>query len=297
MRIRDFFAVVLAAVLWGGGGIVGVLLSRHAGIHPLSVAMWRMLVGGLALLILVIAVPRLRTSALGKPAWRRMVATGVLTALFEALYFSAIGLSSVGLATLIGIGSAPLFAVVFDWSFHRVRPKRLTVFALVLALAGLALLLSGSLQLGSNGLLGGVLAVANGATFAGLTVLNRNPVEGLGPIPLTAIGFTIGGVLLIPVAAVAGIGVASDATGWGLTLMLGIGLTAVAYAAFLTGLRTVPPFVATIVALLEPLVATVLGVLVLAERLGLGGMVGAATLGAAVVLLRPRKDEPQLATA
>ncbi len=296
MRTRDFFAVVLAAVLWGSGAVVGALLTRNEGIQPLSVAMWRMLVGGLALLAVVVVVPRLRPQALGAQAWRRIAATGALTALFEALYFSAISLSSVGLATLIGIGSSPFFAAVLDWVFHRVRPTRRTVVALVLALVGLGLLLSGSLQLGDNGLLGGVLAVANGATFAGIAVLNRKPVQGLDPIPLTAIGFTCGGVLLIPVAAVWGIDVARDATGWALVLVLGIALTAAAYAAFLTGLRSVPPFVATIVTLLEPLVATVLGVIVLAERLGPSGMVGAAALGAAVMLLRPRRQEPQLAT-
>ena len=288
--------MTLAAVLWGSGGVVGALITRDEGVGPLSVAMWRMLVGGLALLVVVIVVPRLRPRSLSAQAWRRIAATGALTALFEALYFSAISLSSVGLATLIGIGSSPFFAAVFDWAFHRVRPTRRTVFALVLALVGLGLLLSGSLQLGANGLLGGLLAVANGATFAGIAVLNRKPVEGLHPIPLTAIGFTFGGVLLIPVAALSGIGAASGLSGWALILVLGVAMTAVAYAAFLTGLATVPPFVATIVALLEPLVATVLGVIVLAERLGPSGMVGAAALGAAVTLLRPRRQEPQLAT-
>nr|WP_255633391.1 DMT family transporter [Demequina sp. TTPB684] len=168
---------------------------------------------------------------------------------------------------------------------------------MLLALTGLALLLSGSLQLGVNGLLGGLLAVANGATFASIAVLNRNPVRGLDPIPLTAIGFTFGGVLLIPVALLAGLGTASDAGGWALVVVLGVAMTAVAYAAFLTGLRSVPPFVATIVTLLEPLVATVLGVVVLAERLGPSGMVGAAALGAAVVLLRPRRQVAHSVTA
>lgn len=103
-------------------------------------------------------------------------------------------------------------------------------------------------------------------------------------------------MLLIPADALSGIGAASDLTGWALILVPGIALTVVAYAAFLTGLGTVPPFVATTVTLLEPPVATVLRVIVLAGPLGPSCMVGAAALGAAVVLLHPRRQEPQLAT-
>jgi len=284
--------VVVAASLWGGGGVVGLKLAEHAGIHPLSVAMWRMLVGGLTLVVALAVSGRLRFR-LGRAAWTRILLTGALTALFEAGYFTAIAIASVGLATLIGIGSAPVFVALFDWLVRHERADRLTLAALVLALAGLTLLLSGSLDMGGNGAWGAVIALANGAVFGAITVVNRTPVPGLDPVPLTGLGFTAGGLLLVPVALIPGIGAPSDAVGWGWTLLLGIAITALAYVAYLTGLRTVPPFVATIVALLEPLIAALLGALVLGERLGVVGMVGGALLGTAVVLLRPQRDEPE----
>ncbi len=151
--------------------------------------------------------------------------------------------------------------------------------------------MSGSLDVGEHGAWGAVLALANGAVFAAITIVNRVPVAGLSPVPMTAIVFTIGGLLLVPVAAIPGLGMATDAAGWSLTLVLGIVITACAYVAFLTGLQTVPPFVATIVSLLEPVIASVLGAIVLGERLGPTGIVGGAVLGATVVLLRPQRDE------
>lgn len=292
MRTRDFMAVVAAAVLWGTGGVVGLELADHASMHPLTVAMWRMLVGGLTLVLWLAVRGRLHLR-FGRAAWIRILLTGGLTALFEALFFSAISLASVGLATLIGIGSAPVFVALFDWLVRKERASRLTLGALALALGGLGLLLSGSLTVGGNAMLGAGLALANGATFATITVVNRVPVPGLAPVPLTGLGFTAGGLLLIPVAVIAGFSVPDDVVGWGWTLLLGIAVTAVAYVAYLTGLRTVPPFVATIVTLLEPLVAALLGALVLGERLGPRAMVGGAALGAAVVLLRPQRDEPE----
>lgn len=280
--------MVLAATLWGFGGVTGVLLSEHAGLHPLSIAMWRMLVAGLALVAYLALRGALRVPR--GAARRRVLLTGALTALFEALFFSGIMLASVGLSTLIGIGSAPVFVAVHDWATTRRRPETATLAALALALIGLTLLLGGSLDTGEHGLLGAAIALGAGAAFAALTVVNRAEVPGLGPVPHTAWAFTAGGLMLIPVAAVPGLGMADDAYGWLLTLGMGVVVTALAYVAYLTGLRTVPPFVATIVTLLEPLVAALLAALVLTERLGWGGLVGAAALATAVVLLRPQRD-------
>ena len=292
MRNRDFLLVMLAAALWGVGGVLGLELSRHSSIHPLSVAMWRMLVAGLSLVIFQAVRGRL-TFRFSRAAWRRILISAVLAAAFEALFFTALTLSSVGLTTLIGIGSAPVFVAISDTVFRRDRPQARKVIALALALVGLTLLMAGSLDLGEHGLWGAALALANGAVFAAITIVNRVPVLGLAPVPMTAIAFSIGGVLLVPVAAIPGLGVATDVSGWVLTLVLGVVITACAYVAFLTGLQTVPPFVATIVSLLEPVIAAVLGAIVFGERLGPAGIFGGAVLGATIVLLRPERDESE----
>jgi DME family drug/metabolite transporter len=292
VRPRHFLLVVLAAVLWGSGGVVGKLLGDHASLHPMSVAMWRMAVGGLVLLAYLGARGRVDLRSLTPTMWVRIALTGGFTAIFEAMYFTAINLSSVGLTTLIAIGSAPVMVAAFDWLILRTRPPRLTIIALALALTGLVLLLNGSVDGGRNAIVGALLAVVVGAAFAGVTVVNRRPIVGLPPVLLTGTAFTVGALMLVPFALLAGIGAPADAEGWGLVLLLGVVITAFAYIAYLTGLVTVPPFVATIVTLLEPLIAAVLGAIVFAERLGPWGIVGGVVLGAAVVLLRPQRDAP-----
>ncbi|WP_082105265.1 DMT family transporter [Demequina subtropica] len=300
MQPRHFASVVTAATLWGFGGVLGTMLSRHSDLGSMSIAMWRMLVAGAALLLYLAVRRALRP--LPGPAWRRALLTGALTALFEACFFSAIPYSSVGLATLIGIGSAPVCVALWDWAHGRQRPSAATLGALVLALGGLALLLGGSLDAGGGGPLGPLLALGAGASFAAISVVNRTPVDGLGPVEHTAVAFTWGGLLLVPAAALAGIagpatlggvGAPSDAYGWALTLGMGVVVTALAYVLYLGGLRTVPPFVATIVSLLEPLVAAILAAFVFGERLGWAGIGGGAALAAAIVLLRPQRDEPE----
>lgn len=293
MKTSHFLFVVLAGICWGTGGVLGVLLSEHSDLHPLSVAMWRMLIAGVALLLLLALTGELRLRSYTRQAWMRALLTGGLTAIFEAMYFTGISMSSVGLATLVAIGSAPVFVALYDWLFRRERPAARTLIALALALAGLVTLLSGSLETGSNGLLGALLAMTCGLAFAIITVINRTPVPGFEPVPLTGIAFAAGGLMLVPVAAFAGIDAPKGVGGWGFAVAVGVIATALAYVAYLTGLKTVPPFVATIVILLEPLIATVLGIVVLDEALGLGVIVGGVALAAAVVLLRPQRDEPE----
>lgn len=293
MQPRHFLSVVAAATLWGFGGVLATLLADHAGLHPLSIAMWRMLIAGGSLLGFLAVTRALRWRGLTAKMRRRIVLTAALTAAFEALFFTAITQASVGLATLVGIGSAPVCVAAFDWLTTRRMPARRTLVALGLALAGLTLLMGGSLDIGPSGTLGVVLALGAGAAFAGITVVNREAVPGLGPVELTAWAFAVGGVILVPAAFIPGLGAPADAHGWVLALAMGVLVTALSYVLFLIGLRTVPPFVATVVTLLEPLVATVVAAIVLAERLGPWGIAGGAVLGAAVILLRPQRDEPE----
>lgn len=290
MRTRDFLLVVLAATLWGTGGVLGTVLGDDGAVPPASVAMWRMLIAGAVLTVWVLL--RGGVGRLDGPARTRILLTGALTAVFEVLYFTGISLAGVGLATLVAIGSAPLWVAVWDATRERAWPAPRAIGALVLALAGLAALLGSSLGDGDRALAGVLVSLVTGAAFAAVTVLNRRPVPGLTTVRLTALSFLSGGVMLVPVAAVLGWGVPSGAAPWTVALAMGIGSTALAYVAYLSGLVTVPPFVATVVTLLEPLVAAVLGAIVFAERLGWWGVAGGLALAAAVVLLRPQRDEP-----
>ncbi|MDN4481028.1 DMT family transporter [Demequina muriae] len=292
MRTRDFLLVLLAAALWGTGGVLGTLLADDGQVPPASVAMWRMLVAGSALSLWLVARGALRLRSLTAPMLRRLLATGALIAAFEVLYFTSIALAGVGLATLVAIGSAPAWVVLWDWVRRGDRPDARRTLALVVALAGLVALLGSSLDAGDGALAGVALSIATGAVFAGVTVVNRVAVPGLGAARLTALAFSAGGLMLVPVAVLLGWGAPAGVVSWGYALALGIGSTALAYLAYLTGLQTVPPFVATVVALVEPLVAAVLGALIFVERIGPGGLLGGAALASAVVLLRPQRDEP-----
>lgn len=289
-RRGDFALVALAGVLWGTGGFAGAELGEAASLSSGAVADHRLLGGGGLLLVVLAALGRLRGLPRTRAAVTRVVATAVLIAVFEAAYFESVARAGVAVATLVTLGTAPLLVATVTSARARSWPSRTTTSALTLALAGLAALVLGQ---GTDHAVDGwgiALALVAAGAFAGITGVNARPVPGLDGLAVTALAFTLGGVLLVPyaVATPGGLQLPSDATGWAWLVFLAVVPTAAAYSAYFTGLRTVSATSATVLSLLEPATAAVLAVTLRDEHLGLLGVLGAILLVVAVVVLRPR---------
>ncbi|MBT0994647.1 EamA family transporter [Cellulomonas sp. DKR-3] len=294
-RRADFLLVALAGVLWGTGGLAGAELGDAAGIDPAAVACYRLLGGGGLLLVVLVALRRLRgvlvAGRVRRDVAARVLGTAVLIAAFEAAYFEAVERAGVAVATLVTLGTAPLLVAGATSLRTRSWPPPRTLLALVLALGGLLLLVLGRTDAAATDAWGIVLALVAAAAFASLTAVNARPVPGLDGLAVTALSFTLGGLLLVPFAAVAGgLGLPADGAGWGWLLFLAVVPTAAAYSAYFTGLRTVTATTATLLSLLEPLTAAVLATALRDERLGPWGVLGSSLLVLAVVVLRPRAD-------
>ncbi|MGY4643075.1 EamA family transporter [Cellulomonas sp. URHB0016] len=290
---RDFALVALAGVLWGTGGLAGAALADAEQLSAPAVAACRLLVGGGVLLVVLALTGALRTVPRTRVVARRVVLTGLLAAVYQAAYFSAVARAGVATATLVALGAAPVLVAAGAAVLARRLPSGRTLLALTLALTGLACLVgtSGGGGPADGGRPGGVLlALLAAGAFAAMTAVNRGPAPGLGALPLTALAFTLGGIVLVGVAVALGPGVSvpSTAQGWALVAYLAVVPTAVAYGAYFRGLDTVPATTAALLALLEPFTATIGAVLVRDEQLGVTGVVGAVLLAAAVVVLRPR---------
>ncbi|UOX85025.1 EamA family transporter [Amycolatopsis sp. FBCC-B4732] len=275
-RVRSSAALVLAGVLWGTGGLAGSLLGDLAGLHPLAVAAYRLLVGGgfATLFVLLKGGTFPRTAG----AVKRVLAVGGLFALFQASYFAAVSLSSVSIATMTTIGAAP---VVVTLAGTR-KPGGWTLASVAGTLAGLVLLRWSPDAVATLGGLGFALLAAVG--FAALTLLTAKPVEGLEPLPTTAFGCLTGGLLLTPVANWTGMALPLHADVLLVACYLGAVPTALAYAAYLRGLTDAHPVLGALSAVLEPLTAAVLSAVLLGERLSGTAWCGVAVLVAALAV-------------
>ena len=129
------------------------------------------------------------------------------------------------------------------------------------------------------------LALLSAGGFAAVTLIGTSLVTGLDELTLNGFGFSLGGLVLLPLAGVLGgaIGFRPGLASAGLLAALGIGPTAAAYTLYFRGLRKASASTAALLTLIEPLAATLLAAVVLGDRLSATGIAGAVVLLAAVV--------------
>lgn len=281
----SLLALAAAGVLWGTGGPLGSLLGQDAGLTALAVAAYRLLAGGAAI-VAVLAATR-RELPRGLPAWRRIIVIGLLSALFQGSYFTAITLTTVSLATLVTIGATPVLVLCAEVI---TGCQRVTIRALVtvaLAVAGLGLLTGvPPARLTTIHLLAGTAAaLVSAAGFAAVTLLGARPVAGLDELTMTGGGFVLGGILLAPFAAASGgLGFSPTPAALGLVAALGLAPTAVAYLLYFRALRDASASTAALLSLIEPLTTTAIAVFLFGDRLNAASTAGAVLLAAAMLL-------------
>lgn len=300
---RGFLLVVLAALCWGTGGVSGRLVAERTGLSALDIAWYRMTFGAVALIAFHLAsrAAERRRPRPGPavPVDRRLVVRLVLVGAglgaYQLAYFAAVARAGVSISTLVALGLAPLFVAVGGAVLGRGRPDRTTLTAMVVALVGLVLLVgvSAGAGAGTSVLLGALLATGSALGYAFVTVAGGRVPAG---VPVSPVAFTVGALLLTPVALAAGPRFPHDGAAVALLLYLGLVPTAIAYRFFFAGIRAVPGPVASIVTLLEPLTATVLATAFLGELLTVPALLGGLlVLGAVAGLYLRRAPDAGLA--
>lgn len=213
---------------------------------------------------------------------RQLLFAGSLLAEFQVAYQIAVAQISVSLATLITIGSAPVFVTVVRAVQERRVPGARMLVAVLGAVVGLVLLVGEPSGVETwRAVYGTGMALLAGGGFATLTLVTARRVAGQHVV--TAVALLVGGMLVAPFALfTGGMGVPFEDDVIGLLLYLGAVPTAIAYGAYFLGLRHAHPTVAALTAMLEPLTATVLSIALHDERLGAGGILGACLIAVAL---------------
>lgn len=286
---RGIVAISVTGMLWATIGISVRLLQDHADLDSVVILFWRLVVAGLALVLIVGANgARSLLAEVRRPdRGARLLVVSVGSIGFQLSYFYAVADVGVAVATLVTLGLAPVAAVGVESARARQWPAPLTLAVLICALTGLALVsLSGSTEIvAPHPTRGLILAVLSGLLYAGSTLISRGLSGRLSPQVLTAGTTLIGLVLLLPPALVMGAAVPLTAPVLGGLAYLGLVTTVIAYMLFYLGLRTTPGGVAMVLTLLEPATAVVLAAVLLAEPITLTSGSGALLVLTAVAVL------------
>jgi DME family drug/metabolite transporter len=287
-------AVSGGALLWGTTGIGVRIIGDRTGLRAVPIGCYRLII---AAVVLGLVFRRSGWRRM-REAWQRhrwsLVAAGVGLGGYQALYFIGVQYVGVSVSTLVSLAVAPVALTAWTAFTRRRLPGVAPMLTVAAAVAGLVLvsLGHGSSAGGSHPLAGLLFSVASGLGYAATTVVNHRMAEGGDALLLTGATSAVGAVVLVPFAVAAGLFWPSDAVSSGWLVYMGIGPTAVAYGLFYVGLRSVSSETAGVLTLLEPLTAAVLAALVLHERLGPAGLVGAVLLLVAIAALYVRRPEP-----
>ena len=273
--------VIAAAVLWGTTGTSQALAPAAS--TPQEIGALRLLVGGV--LLAGYSLARNRKSFKGVSVVQG-VAGGIFVAAYQLCFFWGVSLTGVAVGTMVGIGSAPVFAGILDSLLFRRQPSARWYLSTGLALAGcLFLTLSESIEIHIIGI---ILSAGAGLSYALYAICMKKMLASATAETVAATIFCFGALFLFPFLAGADLSWVLLPNGLLVTIHLGLFATAVSYVFFCKGLGRISVPTAVTLSLAEPLTAGLLGVLVIGERLSAAGWLGLSLiLSGLVILARP----------
>lgn len=235
----------------------------------------------------------------GRRDWLWIAAVALLGAGSVALYFSAIGHTTVAVAVLMHCFAPALVTVVAPFVLGTPRSPRTIALAL-LALAGMALVIepwrTGTEGSSRTGVLAGAAFGAGSAVLnSGYLLLNKRLSARFGAAERLGWVALVSTPLLVLLAVIVG-AAAPPLSAVLLLLPGGATIGAVGGLLFLRGLKNVPAEQAGFFMLLEPLTAITLGWLVWSERLSvlaLGGMAIVFLAGTLALISPAKKASPK----
>ena len=233
--------------------------------------------------IVLLAIFQPWRQKLDRRQWRAVLAYGAVMGAMNLFFYAALQTIPLGVAVALEF-TGPL-AVALAGS-----RKPLDFAWIILAVAGLALLLPLGQSGGQIGITGVLFALAAGACWAGYIIFGQRAGTGGGP-HITALGVSIAAVIALPFGiATAGTALLNPAI---LPIALGVALlsSAIPYALDMVALPHLPARLFGILMSGQPALGALSGLLILHETLTplqLGGIIAIilASLGATVTIAR-----------
>jgi drug/metabolite transporter (DMT)-like permease len=288
--------VAFLCLLAGGCAIAfAPILVRLSDTGPVASAFWRTALAA-PLLWLWLARPSSREAAPVAISRRALVAAGLFFAADLGVWHWSIVYTSVANSTLLA-NLAPIFVTLAGWVFWRRSVTGIFLAGMVLALAGMFILVGPNFSTGGTRLLGDALGALTAVFYAGYMLAIKSAREArASTVRLMAWSTTITAIALLPVAYFSPQPMLpSSAGGWWVlvalaivTQILGQGLIAYAFA-------HLPASLSSVSLLIQPVMATLFAWMLFNEPVGLAQYLGGAVVLAGIWLSKRGSPEEALA--
>jgi DME family drug/metabolite transporter len=273
-------------VLWGTTGTASSVAP--AGAPAAAIGCAGLALGGILMFLTSRGARALPAACTRRERWL-LVLGALAVAGYPVTFYPAVARTGVAVATVIALGSAPVFAGLLSWITGQAGPTARWTVATAAAVLGCTLLVLGPQLTGHAtpmDLTGVVLAAGAGLSYAAYSLIGgRLITRGHPSDAVMGVLFGAAGLLVLPLVLLLDLHWLATARGAAVAVYLALFTVYLAYRLFGYGLRRTPASVATSLTLVEPAVAAILGVTVLGERLPTVSWCGLAVLALGLVLL------------
>nr|WP_269449747.1 DMT family transporter [Auraticoccus cholistanensis] len=277
-----------SALGYGLLGLFGRAATAAGASVPTTIA-WRF---GLAAVVLaaVVLLAR-RPLGRGRAVWQPLLMGAVVYSLQSSLYFWALTQIPAGLTALL-LYTMPALVVVVELVRRTLRLSALLVVAVLAALGGVALTMTGPVERLS---LPGVLAGLGSAVAYTVYYFSMQHLPPRTDWVASSLWVCVGAAASQAVVGAVR-GTLDPAPGrellLGSVLPMALLCTVVSLSLLMVGIRLAGPSVAAVASCVEPVSAVVIGALLLGDPFGTPQLLGAALVAGAVVVLGLRPGEP-----
>ena len=282
-----YASVATAAVLFGVAGAISKFLFNQ-NISPISLTIIRTIAAAAIFLVLFRFSRGWR--ALARDDVGIIALIGFLTFSVTYTFYRAIDEAGAAVAIMLQY-TAPVFVIVFELVMRGVRITRAKSIALVLSTLGCLFLVGGQdLHTDRATSYGIVFGLACGALFALYNIsVNRAHERGLSERYITAHSFSFAAVFAACAAPSTQFSLgAFGSREWLAIVFIAVFATVIPYRLYVTGLKNVPAFQATLVGMLDPVSAAIFAAMFLGENLNLLQILGIVAILTGVVFSTQR---------
>ncbi|MDP7068637.1 MAG: DMT family transporter [Acidimicrobiales bacterium] len=260
-------AAAIAMVGWAASGVIAKGITE---LGALAVVFWRMWIYAVIVLLFL----KLRGTPLRKDSLRVSWRGGISLGADIMLFFSAVRLTTVANATVIG-SCQPLIMLLIAGRLFGERPKRHHWFLALVAICGVAIVMFGSTGVQGWSPKGDLLAVAVVAAWTGYFVFSKLSSQQIESSQYTGATALICALFATPFALASGqvfTMPSSNAWVWLVVLSIGPGFTS--HMLMNWSLSRIPAWLGSTLTLAIPVTATVMAWIFLGEEVATLQFVG-----------------------
>ena len=269
-KLSAYLHIGLASILWGSNGVIVNLVE----LHPTTITFFRVLIGGLTLIIVSILVKGLETFKVNG-FFKRLMILGALLAAGWYFLFQAMKLIPIGAAVLINY-LAPVFVAVLAPSVLDERLEKKIVIAIVLSIIGVFLISCQGLGSGELSILGIILGLLAATSYGGFVIYSKQTLAKLSYYTVAMYSYLVSALILSPSLLL--IKSPLSLNSLILLFLMGVLNTGVAVTLYLKGLRSLKAQEAATITYLEPLSAIIFGYFMLGQEISIGIILGGALI-------------------